>query len=183
MVHNARSATGETDAMSTAALLNSLYRHKAWANEELFAQVRAIDPAAQAEARHAAIRLLNHIHVVDRIFAAHLSGAAHGYDATNTKETPTLDELEAAVKACDRWYVDYTAAVDDAKLGETLAFTFTDGQAGTMTRAEMLAHIVTHGSYHRGGVGRILAGASVQPPRDLYTIHLHRTEPARRERA
>ena len=169
--------------MSTATLLHSLYRHKAWANEELFAQVRTIDPATQAEARHSAIRLLNHIYVVDRIFAAHLAGNAHGYDATNTKETPALDELEAGVRACDRWYVDYTASVEEGRLDERIAFTFTDGQAGEMTRGEMLAHIVTHGSYHRGGVGRILAGASVSPPRDLYTIHLHRTEPARRDRA
>ncbi len=169
--------------MSTASLLNSLFRHKAWTNEELFAQVRAIDAATQAEARLAAIRLLNHIHVVDRIFAAHLAGTAHGYDGTNTPETPALDELEAAVRASDRWYVDYTATVDDAALGESLAFTFTDGLAGRMTRGEMLAHIVTHGSYHRGGVGRILAQASVKPPRDLFTLHLHRTEPARRERA
>lgn len=166
--------------MSTASLLNSLYRHKAWANEELFAEVGRIDPAAHAEARHSAIRLLNHIYVVDRIFAAHLAGNSHGYDATNTKETPSLEDLEAGVKACDRWYVDYTASVDDAKLGERLAFTFTDGQAGTMTRGEMLAHIVMHGSYHRGGVGRILLTADRSPPRDLYTIHLHRAEPARR---
>jgi len=169
--------------MSTASLLNSLYRHKAWANEELFAQVRTIDVAAQAEARHAAIRLLNHIYVVDRIFAAHLAGVAHGYEATNTKETPALEELEAGVKASDRWYVDYTQAVDDATLDERLSFTFTDGMAGCMSRGEMLAHVLTHGSYHRGGVGRILSQASVAPPRDLYTIHLHRTEPARRERA
>jgi uncharacterized damage-inducible protein DinB len=169
--------------MSTAALLNSLYRHKAWANEELFGEVRAIDAAAHPEARHSAIRLLSHIHVVDRIFAAHLGGTAHGYHATNTKETPALDDLEAAVKACDRWYVDYTASVADLKLDERIAFTFTDGQAGEMTRGEMLAHIITHGSYHRGGVGRILLQADRSPPRDLYTIHLHQSEPARRERA
>jgi uncharacterized damage-inducible protein DinB len=169
--------------MSTARLLNSLYRHKAWANEELFAEVRAIDAAAHPEARHSAVRLLNHIYVVDRIFAAHLAGTPHGYDATNTKETPALEELEAGVKACDRWYVDYTASVGEAALGERVAFTFTDGQPGEMTRGEMLAHIVTHGSYHRGGVGRILAQADRSPPRDLYTIHLHRTEPSRRDRA
>jgi len=43
--------------MRSASFLDSLYRHKGWANEELFAQVRTIDAAAQAEARHAAIRL------------------------------------------------------------------------------------------------------------------------------
>lgn len=169
--------------MGTASLLNSLYRHKAWANEELFAEVARIDAAAHAEARHAAIRLLNHIYVVDRVFASHLAGIAHGYEATNTKETPTLDELEAGVKASDRWYVDYTQSVDDATLGESLAFTFTDGMAGRMTRGEMLAHVITHGSYHRGGVGRMLVQADRTPPRDLYTIHLHRTEPERRRPA
>lgn len=35
--------------MSTASLLNSLYRHKAWANEELFAQVRAPAPNRHRE--------------------------------------------------------------------------------------------------------------------------------------
>lgn len=181
MGHNAPSTPGVTDAMSTAALLNSLYRHKAWTNEELYAEVARIDGAKHPEARHSAIRLLNHIYVVDRIFASHLQGVPHGYDATNTKETPELEALAADAKACDRWYVDYTAGVDDAALAEPVSFTFTDGLAGRMTRGEMLAHIVTHGSYHRGGVGRMLVSAERSPPRDLLTIHLHRTEPARRE--
>lgn len=167
--------------MSTAALLNSLYRHKAWANGELYAEVARIDAAKHPDARHSAIRLLNHIFVVDRIFASHLEGRAHGYDATNTKETPALETLASEAAACDRWYVDYTAGVDDASLAESLSFTFTDGLAGRMTRGEMLAHIVMHGSYHRGGVGRILVSAERSPPRDLFTIHLHQSEPARRE--
>ncbi|MDX8531397.1 DinB family protein [Mesorhizobium sp. VK25A] len=44
----------------------------------------------------------------------------------------------------------------------------------------MLTHVVLHGSYHRGEIGRMLAGIAVSPPWDTYAVHLHRSEPARR---
>jgi uncharacterized damage-inducible protein DinB len=47
----------------------------------------------------------------------------------------------------------------------------------------MLGHVITHGSYHRGAVGRIMSQVSVPPPRDTLTVYLHRSEPQRRERA
>ena len=166
--------------MSASTLLYSLFNHKAWANGELFATVGSLDPAAHAAERHAAIRLLNHIYVVDSIFAAHLAGAAHEFTATNTVETPALDALRDAVATRDRWYVDYVANLTPPQLEESIAFTFTDGAAGRMSREEMLVHIITHGSYHRGAVGRILAQASVPPPRDIFTVYLHQSEPARR---
>jgi len=168
--------------MSRPPLLHSLFSYKAWANEELFAQLEKLDPVTHEAERHAAIRLLNHIYVVDRIFAAHLSGTAHAYTATNTPETPTLPELRDAVARSDRWYVAYVADLPPERLSESLSFTFTDGAAGRMSREEMLAHVVTHGSYHRGAVGRIMSQASVPPPRDIYTVYLHTSEPQRRER-
>jgi uncharacterized damage-inducible protein DinB len=61
-----------------------------------------------------------------------------------------------------------------------LAFQFTDGDAGLMTREEMLLHIITHGAYHRGNVGQVLKSISVAPPRDLYTKFLHLSDPSRR---
>ncbi len=167
----------------SATLLHSLFRHKAWANEELFAELEKLDPATHEAERHAAIRLLNHIYVVDRIFAGHLRGAPHGYAATNTPETPTLRALRDAVLASDRWYLDYVGAVPTQQLAEELSFTFTDGAAGRMSREEVLGHVITHGSYHRGAVGRIMSQVSVPPPRDTLTVYLHRSEPQRRERA
>src|SRR5512134_1688370 len=73
--------------------LQTLFAYKAWANEELFAQLGTIDATAHPAALHTAIRVLNHAHVVDCIFKAHLSGVPHGYAATNTQETPALQSL------------------------------------------------------------------------------------------
>jgi uncharacterized damage-inducible protein DinB len=169
--------------MSTSTLLQSLFRHKAWANEELFAELAKVDPVKHATERHTAIRLLNHLHVVDQIFAAHLRGEAHGHTATNTSETPTLEALRDAVAKCDRWYIEHSAALTPEALSEPLVFVFTDGQPGRMSREEMLAHVATHGSYHRGAVGRIMATVAVPPPPDLFTVYLHQSEPQRRVRA
>ena len=162
-------------------LLQSLFRQKALINEEFFAVIDRVDAEAHAAERHAMIRLMNHIYVVDRIFAAHLRGEPHGYEATNTPETPALEALRDAVLASDRGYLEVVDALTPPQLAQTVDFTFTDGQHGRMSREEMLGHVITHGSYHRGEVGQMLKRLSAAPPRDLFTAYLHRADPKRRE--
>ena len=161
--------------------LQSLFAQKSWANNELFNALAAVTSAEHAADVHTAIRTLNHIYVVDKIFQAHLMGEAHGYSATNTEATPELEELQFSVAETDAWFKSYAAGVTSAQLGECIAFRFTDGDAGTMSREEMLLHVITHGAYHRGNVGQVLKSISVAPPRDLYTKFLHQSEPARRQ--
>jgi len=141
--------------MAASDLLRTLFRYQAWANDELLEKVEGLDPLRHGEERYTAIRLLNHGYVVAQIFAAHLTGAVHGFCADNTEETPE-------------------------QLSERLPFVFTDGDKGGMSRAEMLLHVITHGGYHRGEVGRILAQLSISPPWDTLAVHLHRAEPSRR---
>jgi uncharacterized damage-inducible protein DinB len=166
--------------MSVSSLLLSLFKYKAWANEELFAELEKLDEAQHGSERRTAILLLDHIHVVDQIFAGHLSGAAHDHATIVSPETPSLGDLREAVQASDRWYVDYVANIAPEQLSEKIEFTFTDGEMGGMTREEMLSHIITHGNYHRGAVGVLMNQASVPPPDDIFTVFLHRSEPDRR---
>lgn len=161
-------------------ILTSLFAQKAWANRELFDVVASVSPVDHAAPLHTAIRVLNHIYVVDRIFRAHLLGEQHGYTATNTTQTPELGELQFAVTETDIWFQNYVASQGEHQRDESLAFQFTDGDAGTMTREEMLFHVLTHGSYHRGNVGQVLKDIAVSPPRDLLTKFLHVHEPTRR---
>ncbi|MGM9481696.1 DinB family protein [Roseateles sp. NT4] len=162
------------------ALLTTLFEQKASINRELFAEMAKVDAQLHPERRHLAIRILNHIHVVDQIFAGHLRGEPHGFTGTNTEATPTLDVLRTAVERVDAGYVDLVRSLKPEQLAEVLDFRFTDGDAGRMSRAEMLAHVITHGAYHRGGVGMLMRQADVPPPRDLLTRYLHTHEPERR---
>ncbi len=169
--------------MHHSTLLLSLFKYKAWSNLELFAEMQKLDATVHAAERHTCIRLMNHIHVVDRIFVGHISAVPHGYAGTNTPETPTMEALHAAVTATDQWFIDYVQGLEPQRLAEPVEFVFTDGGLGSMSREEMLAHIVTHGGYHRGAVGRIMAQLSIAPPRDIFTAYLHKAEPLRREHA
>lgn len=161
-------------------ILSSLFAQKAWANRELFDVVASISATDHAAPLHMVIRTLNHIYVVDRIFRAHLLSEKHGYTATNTPEMPELAELHFAVTETDIWFENYVSKLGGQELGESLVFQFTDGDSGTMAREEMLFHVLTHGSYHRGNVGQVLKDISVAPPRDLLTKFLHVREPSRR---
>jgi uncharacterized damage-inducible protein DinB len=159
------------------SLLKTLFDYKAWANVELFDVFSTVTSETDL---HAAIRTMNHIYVVDRIFRAHLLGEAHGYETTNTKATPTLASLRAAVLETDSWYQQYVGSLDEEALAGKLQFKFTDGDMGLMSREEMLMHVITHGGYHRGNVGQVLKNISVSPPRDILTKFLHVSEPQRR---
>jgi len=176
----------EETIMSANALLSRMLRYQAWANDEMLKALSGLDAVRHAQARHLALRLMNHCLVVNRIFAAHLSGERHGFVSDNTPDTPEPEALRAAFATLDRWYLDYVEAATPDMLSESIPFVFTDGDNGYMTREEMLTHVVTHGGYHRGEAGRLMIQAAalsaqdIELPWDTYAVHLHRTEPERR---
>ncbi|UXI03039.1 DinB family protein [Photobacterium sp. TY1-4] len=161
-------------------MIKKSIQYKQWANTEIYEAVSRLDGKQYPEEKHLAIRLLNHIYVVDHIFQSHILGIAHGYDATNTVETPSLDNLRDNVTALDQWFVSFCDTASQESMQRVIHFEFTDGAPGTMSVEEMLNHLVLHGTYHRGAVGRILATCSIQPPADVLSRHLHLAEPQRR---
>jgi uncharacterized damage-inducible protein DinB len=159
--------------------LKSLFAHKTWANVELFATLSSLPPE-QSDHLLACLRILNHAHIVDQIFRAHLIGEQNTFVTTNAAEFPNREVLATAVAETDRWYQQYVDQASPQTLAELVSFTFTSGSCGRMNREEILLHIVTHCVYHRGGVAQILKSISVAPPDDPYTVFLHQTEPHRR---
>ncbi|OOG47259.1 damage-inducible protein DinB [Rhodanobacter sp. C06] len=158
-----------------------LFAYKAWANASMLEAILAIDGERFPEQRLKAIRVMNHTYVVDRIFAAHLLGETNPYAATNTEETPELAALAESIRTSDAWLAGYARELPAERLGERLRFRFTDGNAGEMSRAEMLQHLIVHGAYHRGAVGQILDALSLPRPADTINVYLHEAEPSRRE--
>ncbi|MFZ3404206.1 DinB family protein [Aeromonas salmonicida] len=158
----------------------SLFHYKRWADGELLDAIATLDAQQYAEAHHTCLRIFNHIHVVDAIFKANLLRESHGFSATNTPETPTLAALRSSVTTLDSWLVEYVAILSPQEGETSLSFRFVDGDRGQMSREEMLLHLVTHGGYHRGAIGRMLVQCGITPPRDTLTTFLHRSEPKRR---
>jgi uncharacterized damage-inducible protein DinB len=159
--------------MSGRSLFQQLFRYKGWANRQILEAVAALsDPSIDIE-RTNAIRILNHTRVIDRIFQANLQRQDHSFTALNSTDTPQLSSLARRIEDLDGWYIRYVEALDELDFPEPIAFAFVDGTEGCMTRAEMLAHVINHGSYHRGAIGRILTELGLQPPRDVLTNFIH----------
>ncbi len=166
--------------MDQSSTLGRIFSYKAKANEEILAAMRQFDDASPAQ--EIAIRVLNHTYAVDRIFAANLRRAEHGYTSPNPGQAPSLEELSAAITASDQWYLDYVSALDGTQLAERIDFTFADGLPGRMSREEMLMHVTVHGEYHRGQICLLMMQNSIAPPADGFTSYLHKTEASSRRR-
>ena len=167
--------------MDQVSTLERLFRYKAHSNDEILAAIRLFDDASPA--KQIAITVLSHTYVVDRIFAATLTGTEHGYTSANASHAPSLEELSEAIKKSDQWYIDYVSLLDNARLAEMIDFAFTDGEAGRMSREEMLMHVTMHGGGHRGQIGLLMMQNSIMPPADRFTTYLHKAEASTRRRA
>jgi uncharacterized damage-inducible protein DinB len=156
--------------------LETLTRYKAWANERTFSAMASLPEGEALRERKTRFRnmvhTLNHVHVIDRVFQAHLQRRPHGFTARNTSESPPLAELEREVAALDRWYVDYARTLSADAQAERIRFRFIGGGEGIMSREEMVAHVVNHATYHRGIVAQMMHEASVAPPVTDLTVFL-----------
>ncbi|PDS34692.1 damage-inducible protein DinB [Rhizobium anhuiense] len=161
-------------------LLKTLFGYHAWANADLLEKLKGVDREKYSNELATALRLISHYYVISKVFAGHLEGVPHGFKSDNLDMTPTLDELQSAVVSSDQWYIDYLTNVPTSSLSERLAFTFTDGDKGLMSREEMLLHVALHATIHRGEVCRILWQLSITPPWDTLAVFLHQSEPHRR---
>ena len=166
--------------MSSQTLLTSLYRYKAWADDLMLDAMIEVERAGPPSGFDAALRILNHAYIVDRIFMAHLEGRNHDYANNEPNDLPLLKPLSADIRRTDSAYVDYVAGLPAEDLQEPVRFRFTDGQPGRMSREEMLAHVITHGGYHRGEVGRLLPQIARAASVDVFAGYLHRFDPDRR---
>ena len=72
--------------MNIETIITSL-KYKRWIDTETLLAMKKIDTSSYADKHHLTLRLMNHIHVVDMIFRANITGQQHGYTALNTPET------------------------------------------------------------------------------------------------
>jgi uncharacterized damage-inducible protein DinB len=149
-----------------------LIEEKRWADRGLYDLVsKNFDPLNQTEAP-IMLRILDHIHTVDRIFQHHLQGLPHGFHAPRSETLPDLAALAAGARDVDDWYVSYVRRLSPGDFAQPLDFVFTSGKPARMTRGEILLHVCLHGTYHRGNAGAVLQLKGLAPSRDSVTDYL-----------
>ena len=156
------------------------FAYKQWADQRTLQAANALDATTQAQALAFVCQQLNHMLIVEELFRARLLGLPAPHAATNSAQLPALAELEARLLASDAWFASFVASLAPATAAEIIRFVFADGLAGSMSREEILFHILNHGTYHRGAIGHALEQAGAQRPADTYTVYIHAAQPERR---
>ena len=169
--------------MITPQSARMLTRYNSWADQLIFDAVAAL-PEGEATKPRATlfknmVHTLNHIYVIDLIWQAHLEGRDHGFTARNTPGHPPLEELRRNQQAIDDWYVAWSDAQSEQALAQPVHFTLIGGNRGTMTRGEILLHVVNHTTYHRGFVADLMYQVpGARPPTTDLPVYLRETATA-----
>ncbi|MFT3803940.1 MAG: DinB family protein [Burkholderiaceae bacterium] len=150
----------------------SLVGYKQWADRGLCEVVtRNIDRLPESDAA-ILLRILDHIHVVDRVFQHHLQGLTPPYRAARSAVLPGVQDLVDGTREVDEWYAAYVDSLPAAEFEQPVDFSFTNGTPACMTRGEILLHVCLHGTYHRGNAGLVLQKNGVVPNDDRVTDFL-----------
>ena len=153
-----------------------LARYRLWADRLTFDAVAALPPGEAAKERptrfKTMIGTLNHTHLVDLIWQAHLEGRDHGFEALDLMLHDGLPELWRAQQAIDQWYIDWSDGQSMRSLDDAVRFRFIGGEAGAMTRGEILLHVVNHATYHRGWVAEMFFQVPARNPTTDLTVYL-----------
>src|ERR1044072_8715116 len=76
---------------------------KRWADRGLYEAVTRNFDRLTAEESSIMLRILDHIHTVDKIFQHHLQGLPHTFQAPRSQEMPQLQALAHSAREVDDW--------------------------------------------------------------------------------
>lgn len=154
---------------------SQLVAMKRWADLKLYDVVRQNFDRLSAEDASIMLRILDHVHVVDRIFQHHLQGLPHTFRAPRSETAPALQALANSVMEVDDWYASYVGNLSHGDLDQPVDFVFTNGKPARLRRGEIILHVCLHGAYHRGNAGIVLQKNGVAPHDDRMTDFLEKT--------
>jgi uncharacterized damage-inducible protein DinB len=161
---------------STDSQLPKLARYTAWANDVLYQALAELPESELLKKQRivfgSLLRTLNHVYAMDLVWQAHLLGRAHGFVSRNPGICPPFAELRAAQSTLDDWYVRYADALSGKTAAEIVDFEFIGGGRGSMSRGDIIMHVINHTTYHRGHIGDMIYQIPAHPPTTDLPVYL-----------
>src|SRR5690554_7796457 len=102
-------------AIGEHTMIHAPYRQlvemKRWADHGLYEVVGRHLGGLSDEGASIMLRILDHMHAIDRIFQCHLQGRPHGFGAARSDTVPEFAALAEGVREVDDWYACYVASL------------------------------------------------------------------------
>ena len=138
------------------------FAYDAWANLEVLAAVRV---GREASAR--SLQLVAHILSAERLWMERLK--------QKPQTTPVwpefdLEACEAQARELGRLWCEYLDTMSPSGLSQTVSYKNSKGEPWTSTVGDVLTHVITHGTYHRGQIASHMRERGQTP---AYTDFIH----------
>ena len=131
-----------------------LFHYVAWANRRVIEALRT-QPPAQKEA----LPLVAHLLAAEHIWLSRLRGSAA---TVAVWPQLTLDQCVALAEENASGYASFLTALGPADFTRSVSYRNTKGTEFQTTLLDILTHVATHGSYHRGQVAKAFGRAGCQ---------------------
>ena len=140
--------------------LRRLFVHDHWANQEALRAVRAATPPAADQAT----RLLAHIVGAEQLWLARLqpAGQPSGPTPAVWPEWP-VERLGREIDAMAAQWRGFLDSISAADLAVRVAYRNSKGQGFTNTIGDVLVHVTSHSTYHRGQIALSLRSHGAEP--------------------
>jgi uncharacterized damage-inducible protein DinB len=163
-----------------AAQLERLLGYHGWTYRRL---LTSLEPLAEAQYRDpcglffgSLHGTLNHLAVADRIWLARVRGQPSPFDRLDAEaagdRTALAAYLAEGVHAWGEWF----GAQDDASLDRQVSYRNMRGEAQQRRLADLVLHLVNHGSHHRGQISAALTAMGQPAPVLDYLYYLPEAE-------
>lgn len=136
--------------------LHDLARYDAWANEQLFQSL--IGPAASNDR---VLHLTGHLLASKRIWLARIRGEDTA--ALNLWPVYSIDEFTPMLRETDAKMLSLTSS-EQENFDRVIHYRNQTGKFFDTRLADILIHVVNHGTYHRGQLATAIKNAGGSPP-------------------
>lgn len=153
------------------SMLENLFRHEAWADEQLLSAIAACK-AAQDDAE--ILERLHHTHAVQRAFLHVFQGEQPDPTALERK-FDSLDALHASMQRYHHGIGEFVASLSDDALESPITIPWFPNCP--MPLAEALTQVVMHSQHHRGQNATRLRNLGGAPPLVDFIVWVSRDRP------
>ncbi|UVE18410.1 DinB family protein [Pseudomonas sp. LS44] len=161
-------------ARRLACHLERLLAYNGWANRRLLASLRVLDEASYRApcglffgSLHGT---LNHLAVADRLWLARVRGEPQPFTRLDAEAAGDLESLAEFLAAGLRAWQQWLSTQDDDSLAASLHYRSVSNGEQQRGLADIVSHLVNHGSHHRGQATAALT-AMGQPAPELDYIY------------
>ncbi|WJN60740.1 DinB family protein [Pseudomonas sp. SO81] len=143
-------------------------QYKRWADQVLLNSLAELPPEELVKVRAGPLKnfigILNHVHVIDRIWQGNILQREHGHKSRMEVPYPEFFDLYKAQEEMNEWFTSWAKQQTEDSLAMPLDFHFLSGQPGNMTVGAMFLHVANHATFHRGWITQLYFEIPAPPP-------------------